>query len=93
MSSALTEEPPIQVGTGKMFQPGYNADLDEVTDEHSLKARIGSRSIRKTSDAKQGIEKLKVAYNNVFGYYIEVSKVHSDKVPDQYERKQTLTQQ
>lgn len=88
--SALEPEPPVQVGTGLMFIPGYSAELDEVRNA-LLHGKDWIKQYQSEQRAATGIEKLKVSFNNVFGYYIEVSKLNASKVPDDYERKQTLT--
>ncbi len=89
LKGAFTDEPTVQLGTGKVFKKGYNEELDRY-----VKAKTqGSDWIKEYQDRERNatdIQKLKVGFNNVFGYYIEVSRIHSDKVPDNYERKQTL---
>ena len=86
---AITDDPPVTVKEGGMIKEGFDKELDSTRD--MLKngtayiARIESEEREKT-----GIKNLKVAYNRVFGYYIEVSKSNLDKVPENYIRKQTL---
>lgn len=91
LSEALVEDPPAKVSEGGIFRRGYHVELDELRDlasdsksllaslEHSEKKRLGLSS------------GLKVKYNSVFGYFIEVTKANAGKVPERYERKQTLT--
>jgi DNA mismatch repair protein MutS len=90
LTSALVEEPPLTVREGGMIQDGYNEELDELRavrkDGRGFIARLQEEERNKTD-----IPSLKVAYNRVFGYYIEVTRTHIDKVPDNYIRKQTLT--
>ncbi|MBQ9673775.1 MAG: DNA mismatch repair protein MutS [Ruminococcus sp.] len=90
INSAVTEEPPFSVKEGGIIREGYNADLDSVREDMnggtSLLAQIEAEQKEKT-----GITKLKVGYNRVFGYYIEVTNSFKDKVPENYIRKQTLT--
>ncbi len=89
IAGALQEEAPVQVGTGKMFRHGYNQELDEVRSALTN----GQDWIRQYQERERdatGIASLKVAFNNVFGYYIEVSRAQLAHVPTRYERKQTL---
>ena len=86
---ALVEEPPFSVREGGFIRDGYHKDVDYLRDVmangKSMVAAIEQREREKT-----GIKSLKVGYNKVFGYYIEVSKSNYDLVPDTYIRKQTL---
>ncbi len=86
---AIVEDPPFRTSDGGMIKPDFDHDLDELRSVAS-RARAGIASIE--SDARQysGIPNLKVGHNRVFGYYIEVSRSHLDKVPPEFERKQTL---
>lgn len=85
----LVENPPIALNKGEVFKAGVHAELDELRSlAYSGKDRlveIQQREIQNT-----GISSLKIAFNNVFGYYIEVTNTHKDKVPDSWIRKQTL---
>ena len=87
--SGLMEEPPTHTRAGGYIKDQVNEELDELRslrrDGRSTLARIEIRERERTN-----IPKLKVQYNKVFGYYIEVSKIHVDKVPEEYVRKQTL---
>ncbi len=87
--SAIVDDPPFSVREGGMIQKGYHAELDELrsdmTDGKGIIARIEAQEKEKT-----GIKSLKVGYNRVFGYYIEVSHAFADEVPENYIRKQTL---
>ena len=89
IDSAILDEPAFSVREGGMIRPGYNAELDElasiVNGGKQFLAQIEERE-----QAKTGIKKLKVGYNKVFGYYIEVSNSFKNMVPDYYIRKQTL---
>jgi DNA mismatch repair protein MutS len=86
----LAEEPSPALTDGKIIKEGNNSELDELRSllysgkEYLLE--LQQREITRT-----GITSLKVAYNNVFGYYIEITHAHKDKVPSDYIRKQTLT--
>jgi DNA mismatch repair protein MutS len=86
----LSDEAPVNVLKGNVINKGINADLDELRsiayDGKGYLLQIQQREVEKT-----GISSLKIAYNNVFGYYLEVTHVHKDKVPADWIRKQTLT--
>lgn len=86
---AIMEEPPIRLTEGGLIKPGHNAELDAL---HTLMrdAKSALKEIETQEIAATGINSLKVSYNRVFGYYIEISKTHLAKVPDHYIRKQTL---
>lgn len=90
IDSAIVEDPPFSIREGGLIKEGYSAPLDEIkrdmTDSTSLLARIEAEQKELT-----GIPKLKVGYNRVFGYYIEVTNSYKNLVPDTYIRKQTLT--
>ncbi len=89
LASALVDEPPITVREGRIFREGYREELDEL---RSI-SRDGKRwiaSLEAGERERTGISSLKVRFNKVFGYYIEVTKANFDAVPDDYERKQTL---
>lgn len=90
IDSAIVEEPPFSVREGGMIKKGYNPDLDilltDMNDSKGILARIEAEQREKT-----GIPKLRVGYNKVFGYYIEVTNSYKDLVPETYIRKQTLT--
>ena len=90
IEEVLHEDAPIAVGKGQVVKDGFNSELDELrnllSDAKSVLLDIQKREIEKT-----GIPSLKIAFNNVFGYFIEVRNTHKDKVPDQWIRKQTLT--
>ena len=89
IDSAIVEDPPFSVREGGMIREGYDPELDtlrsDMTDGKGIIARIEAEEKEKT-----GIKTLKVGYNRVFGYYIEVSRSYSDQVPEGYIRKQTL---
>ncbi|WP_405379544.1 DNA mismatch repair protein MutS [Phascolarctobacterium sp.] len=89
LQQAIVDEPPFSVREGGMIRQGYNAELDEL---HLIAA--DNKSWMQNFEAKikesTGIKTMKVGYNKVFGYYIEVSKGQSNSVPDYFVRKQTL---
>ena len=85
----VADEPPATIRDGGIIRTGWNPELDELRDI----AQNGKKYIAKIKDAltqEVGIPTLKIGYNKVFGYYIEVTNVHKDKVPDYFIRKQTL---
>ena len=89
LSSALNDDPPTTVGDGNAIKPGYSKELDKLKDE-LLAAQKQMASLESNEREKTGIKTLKVGFNRVFGYYIEVSRSHVDSVPEHYVRKQTL---
>lgn len=89
IDSAIAEDPPFSVREGDMIRDGYSEELDELRD--ILKGGKGYLAeIEAKEKERTGITKLKIGYNRVFGYYIEVSNSFKDKVPEEYIRKQTL---
>ncbi len=90
LDAALADDPPVQITEGEIIRDGYSEELDELRDTASGGKRWIAR-LEAQERARTGIEKLKVGYNKVFGYYIEVTHANTDRVPDDYERKQTLT--
>lgn len=90
IEQTLVPEPPLQVRQGHLINRGYSPELDELillsTESHRLLEEMEAREREAT-----GISSLKIRYNQVFGYYIEVTNTHKDKVPTRYMRKQTLT--
>ncbi len=90
IDSSIVEEPPFTVREGGMIKRGYNKELDSVTNDMNNSKEILAQIEAGQRDAT-GIPKLKVGYNRVFGYYIEVSNSYKNLVPDTYIRKQTLT--
>ncbi|MBQ5800048.1 MAG: DNA mismatch repair protein MutS [Oscillospiraceae bacterium] len=89
IAEAIVDEPPFSVREGGFIRPGYNAEVDRL---HAIQS--GGKSILAEIEAqekeKTGIRTLKIGYNKVFGYYIEVSNSFRDQVPEHYIRKQTL---
>ncbi len=85
----LQEEAPVNILKGNVIAKGYSEELDELKAlSHSGKDHLNKMLQRET--ARTGISSLKIASNNVFGYYIEVRNTHKDKVPEEWIRKQTL---
>lgn len=87
----LTEDPPGVLGKGATIASGVVPELDELRDlRDNGKSKL--EGIRQREMEATGISSLKIAFNNVFGYYLEVRHAHKDKVPEEWIRKQTLTQ-
>nr|MBN2278029.1 DNA mismatch repair protein MutS [candidate division Zixibacteria bacterium] len=89
ISAALVEEPPLTANKGGLFRRGYAAELDGLKDS-IREAKNYIASLQSTERERTGIPSLKVGFNKVFGYYLEVTKTHSARVPEDYIRKQTL---
>ncbi len=89
VTATLGDDPPVDPHDGNVIRTGFNPQVDELRmlarDARGVLARLETRERDRTS-----IASLKVRYNQVFGYYIEVTKTHLDRVPPDYERKQTL---
>lgn len=85
----LTDEPPLTLTEGGTIRCGFNAELDELRDlSGNVKTAIAALENRER--ARSGINALRVRYKNITGYYIEVSRAHAERVPSDYERRQTL---
>lgn len=89
LDKALLEDPAIKVREGGMIATGFHVELDEL---HTLmkEGKTALKNIESEEREKTRIDSLKVGFNKVFGYYIEITKTHHDKVPEHYIRKQTL---
>ncbi|MDQ2834951.1 MAG: DNA mismatch repair protein MutS, partial [Acidobacteriota bacterium] len=85
----IAEEPPVSLGEGGAIREGVDAELDELR-ELSRSGRQSLAAIEERERVRTGIGSLKVRFNNVFGYYLEVTKANAKAVPADYERKQTL---
>lgn len=86
---AIVDEPPFSVREGGIIKDGYNEDIDKLR-SIMKDGKYWISKIEETEREKTGIKTLRVAYNRVFGYYIEVTKSNLEDVPDRYIRKQTL---
>jgi DNA mismatch repair protein MutS len=89
LNAALVDEPPLSITEGGIIRPGYHAELDELRDT----AQGGKQWIARFQAAeieRSGIPSLKVGFNQVFGYYIEITHAHAARIPANYTRKQTL---
>ncbi|HVP46574.1 MAG TPA: DNA mismatch repair protein MutS [Bryobacteraceae bacterium] len=87
--NAIADAPPVNIADGGAIRTGYNAELDELRDLRQ-NGRQYIAQIESRERARTGIQSLKVRFNNVFGYYIEISKANQHLAPADYERKQTL---
>lgn len=85
----LTEEPPSALGRGATIALGISPELDELR-QLSTHGKDYLLQLQRRESERTGISSLKVAFNNVFGYYVEVRSTHKDKVPEDWTRKQTL---
>ncbi|MDE0518685.1 MAG: DNA mismatch repair protein MutS [Bdellovibrionales bacterium] len=88
---SIRPDAPVGIQEGNMIKKGVAEELDQLIEE-TEKRQSALRRLEEQERVQTGIPSLKIRYNNVFGYYIEVTKVHSKKVPSYYIRKQTLTQ-
>ncbi len=89
LKSAIKDDPPATLANIGVIREGFSAELDNVLDS-SKHAREWIANLEKKEKSRTGIKTLKVSYNKVFGYYIEVTKSNTDLVPEDYIRKQTL---
>lgn len=88
LDQAIVPEPPHVLRDGGVIKPGYDLELDKLRDL-SKNGKTYIASLEQAERESTGISNLKVGFNSVFGYYLEVSKVHQDRVPGHYIRKQT----
>ncbi|MEQ9262367.1 MAG: DNA mismatch repair protein MutS [Owenweeksia sp.] len=89
INNTLGEEPSVQIGKGRVIREGVSEELDELR-ELLTSGKDQLLAIQKREGEHTGIPSLKIAFNNVFGYYLEVRNTHRDKVPEGWIRKQTL---
>ncbi len=89
LESALADDPPANLATPGLIRPGFDAELDSLVDR-SRHAKDWIANLEQSERQRLDIKSLKVGYNKVFGYYIEVTRTHLDKVPAEYIRKQTI---
>ena len=87
--NAIVDEPPVGIRDGGMIREGYDSQLDELRDM-SASGGKWMANLEESERKTTGIKNLKIKYNRVFGYFIEVGIAHLDKVPDEYTQKQTL---
>ncbi len=86
---AIADEPPMNISDGGVIRTGFDAELDDLR-SISMSAKQTIAAFEADERTRSGISNLKVRFNNVFGYYIEISKGNVSRVPDDYERRQTL---
>ena len=86
----IKDEPAAQINKGGVISDGFNDELDELRDLSFNAKDVLAQMLKREKEAT-GIDSLKVGFNNVFGYYLEVRNTHKDKVPPEWMRKQTLT--
>ncbi len=89
IENAIVEEPPLAIREGGMIKDGYNSELDEIK-KISRDGKGFIQALQEKEIERTGIHSLKIRYNSVFGYYIEISKTNLHAVPADYIRKQTL---
>lgn len=89
INTAINDDPPFSVREGGMIKQGYSNEIDTLF-QAKAKGSEWIKELESNEKEKTGIKTLKVSYNRVFGYYIEVSKSYINQVPDRYIRKQTL---
>jgi len=89
LEQAIVDDPPAQIGTGAAFREGFSPELDEIRDA-MFSGKNWIASYQEEERKSSGIPSLKIGFNNVFGYYIEITHAHRNKAPEHYERKQTL---
>ena len=89
IAKEVKNDPPLLANKGGVIQDGVNAELDELR-KIAFSGKDYLLQIQQRESERTGIPSLKIAYNNVFGYYIEVRNTHKDKVPEEWIRKQTL---
>ncbi|HHU92580.1 MAG TPA: DNA mismatch repair protein MutS [Halanaerobiaceae bacterium] len=89
LAKAIVDEPPVSIREGGLIRDGYNEELDRLR-AIMRNGRQWISNLQASERERTGINSLKVGYNKVFGYYIEVTRANLDKVPEDYTRKQTL---
>src|SRR6185503_13192316 len=89
ITQAITADPPAVIAKGGFIRPGFSAELDGII-ASSREAKVWVANLEPVERKRTGIKNLKVSFNKVFGYYIEVTHAHRDQIPPQYIRKQTL---
>jgi len=90
LHDAVEEDPPLALADGGVIRKGFSAELDDLR-ALAFSGKDWIAKLQQQERQRTGIPSLKVGYNNVFGYYIEITNTHKEKVPAEYIRKQTLT--
>jgi len=88
--TAMNDSPPLRIGEGEIFRDGYNAELDRLR-QLSKDSMSWMAQYQVTLREQTGIKTLKVGFTRAFGYYIEVSRAQGEKIPEGFQRRQTLT--
>jgi DNA mismatch repair protein MutS len=89
ISRAISDDPPVKLSDGDTIRSGYSSELDDLRST-SRNAKQLIAALETTERARSGIANLRIKYNGIFGYFIEVSKAQAARVPTDYERRQTL---
>jgi DNA mismatch repair protein MutS len=89
IQNSIVDSPPLSIADGGVIKSGFSVELDELRDI-SINSKTWIANLQKTERERTGISSLKVNFNRVFGYYIEISNANKDKIPADYIRKQTL---
>lgn len=89
IEAAVVDTPPLNIADGSVIRHGFSAELDDLRDI-AVNGKSWLAGYQKSERERTGINSLKVNFNKVFGYYIDISNTHKDKVPQEYIRKQTL---
>ena len=90
ITSAIEDDPPLALSDGGIIRKGFSKELDELR-SLAFSGKTWIADLQKKERDRTGIPSLKVGFNNVFGYYIEITYTHKNKIPSNYIRKQTLT--
>jgi DNA mismatch repair protein MutS len=90
ITRAVNDDPPVKLEDGGVIRNGYNKELDELR-SLSFSAKDWIANLQLKERERTGISSLKIGFNNVFGYFIEITHTHKDKIPNDYIRKQTMT--
>lgn len=90
ITRAIADDPPVKFEEGGVIREGFNEELDELR-SLSYSAKDWIAKLQTKERERSGISSLKIGFNNVFGYYIEITHTHKDKIPADYIRKQTMT--
>ena len=90
LDKAIVEDPPLAMKEGGIIKDGYDQQIDDYR-QAKTKGKTWLAELEAEEKEKTGIKNLKIKYNKVFGYYLEVTNSFKDMVPDYYTRKQTLT--
>ena len=90
IENEILEDPPVVLNKGRVFRKGVDAELDELS-SLAINSKTILAEIQQREAIKTGITSLKIGFNNVFGYYLEVTNTHKNRVPEDWIRKQTLT--